>query len=716
MAGRPPYPLSAIVGQDDLVEALLVCAVHPVVGGVLIRGERGTAKSTAVRALAPILVASRLTPGPPQSGPAPPAQPRLGPPQSGPAPLAQPPLGPPQSGPPPLTQPPPEAPGSASGRLVELPLGATLDRLVGTLDVRAALAGEHRVEQGLLGRANGGLLYVDEVNLLPDHLVDAVLDAAASGVVTIERDGVSLVADARFLLVGTMNPEEGELRPQLLDRFGLGVEVTGPRDPATRARIVRRRMDFDAAPAAFAARWAASEHALASRIAAARRLISTVTIAERELLRITAVCAELDLDGVRGDLVCAHAACALAALDGLTEVDAVHVERAAHLALRHRLRRDPLSPPPAGGGRDPAIDDALRRSDGPAGTDQPDPPDPTPAGGPSDPPDPTPAGGPPARPDPTPLAASSQPTESPNPRLDDRRPGARPPFQTPTPRWLPDPDLAGPPRPPTGTRAGRPSGQTIPVALPSRLPESALVLRRRPVGDPRPTVFGRSPAGSLAQVDSRPARDGEEIAILASLLASLRGDPVPRTAIRGGRRAAVLCLVVDVSGSMAADRRLRRVKGALEAALRTAYARRDLVGVVTFSGDLARTLVEPGLPLEQAAARVRALPAGGRTPLAAGVDHAARLLDRLARGKLADRPRIAVLLTDGRAVDPHGHAVAALRRVVAAADRTVVVDLEDGPVRLGLAGDLAAATRADLTRLVAPADAAARRPGRSAAA
>ncbi|GAC1536105.1 MAG: hypothetical protein NVS2B9_01710 [Myxococcales bacterium] len=312
MSRRPAYPLSAIVGQEDLVEALLVCAVHPVVGGVLVRGERGTAKSTAVRALAPMLGRSSET----------------------------------QETPP----------------LVELPLGATLDRLVGTLDLRAALGGEHRVEAGLLGRAHGGVLYVDEVNLLPDHLVDALLDAAASGEVTVERDGVSVVQDARFLLVGTMNPEEGELRPQLLDRFGLGVEVTGPREATTRAQIVRRRMEFDSDPAAFASRWATSERALADRIAAARDLVASVTIAERELLRISSVCAVLALDGVRGDLVCAHAACALAALDGEVEVTAAHIERAAHLALHHRLRRDPMAPPPQGG-RDPAIDDALEQAE-----------------------------------------------------------------------------------------------------------------------------------------------------------------------------------------------------------------------------------------------------------------------------------------------------------------------------------------------------------------
>ena len=626
MSRRPPYPLSAIVGQQDLVEALLVCAVHPVVGGVLVRGERGTAKSTAVRALAPMLGTA---------------------------------LG-----------------ADAPAPLVELPLGATLDRLVGTLDLRAALQGEHRVEAGLLGRADGGVLYVDEVNLLPDHLVDALLDAAASGEVTVERDGVSVVQDARFLLVGTMNPEEGELRPQLLDRFGLGVEVTGPRDAPTRSRIVRRRMDFDAAPEAFAATWADAERTLAERVAAARALISAVTIGERELLRISSVCARLELDGVRGDLVCAHAACALAALDGATEVTDAHVDRAAHLALRHRLRSDPLAPPPDGG-RDPSIDDALEDSE------------PEPQQGSDD-----------GALTPPPQTAAQQACDA-----------------SPPPAWSPDPDLAGSPPPSAPAPAPR---LRSPAPLPSRVPEAALAPHRgrRPArrdGAPRPS--GRAPGGNLVTLDARPARDGDPIAILPTILASLRGDERPRTAIAGGGRGALLCLIVDTSGSMAAQRRLARVKGALEAAVRRAYARRDLVAVVAFGGAGARTLVAPGAPLEHAAIAARNLPAGGRTPLAAGILHAAELLERVGEGRLAGRARVAVLLTDGRAADPHGAALAALRRIVAATDRTVVVDLEEGGARLGLAAALAAGAGADLTRLVAGRAAEPdRRPDRRSAA
>jgi magnesium chelatase subunit D len=649
MSRRPAYPLSALVGQEDLVEALLVCAVNPAVGGVLVRGERGTAKSTAVRALAPML-----------------------------------------------------ATGAADGAvpLVELPLGATLDRLVGTLDLRAALEGHHRVESGLLGRADGGVLYVDEVNLLPDHLVDALLDAAASGEVTVERDGVSVVQDARFLLVGTMNPEEGELRPQLLDRFGLGVEVAGPRDAATRARIVARRLEFDADPAAFARDWQASETALAERIAGARARVAAVRVPERELLRISAVCSQLDLDGIRGDLVCAHAARALAALDGETEVARSHVERAAQLALRHRLRRDPLAPPPSGG-RDPAIDDALEEAsaqdDGHAGET-----------GATPEREPSRAGRPDGDADPS-RAERGRPeddaAERDEPRVDRTPAGDSPP--PPEPAWTPSPDLVAPPRPAPDAGdypASRPA--PVPRALPARLPEAALRLQRSSSARERrdaarPAPSGRAPGGNLATLDARPAEGDDPIAVLPTIIASLRGDRRPQTPIAGGGRGALLCLIVDTSGSMAARRRLARVKGAVEVALRRAYARRDLVAVVGFGGEGARTLVAPGAPLEQAAAAARGLPAGGRTPLAAGIAHAAGLLEAVPGGRLAGRARIAVLLTDGRATDPEGHARVALRRVVRAADRTVVVDLEEGPVRLGLAAELAAAAGADLTRLVA---------------
>ena len=281
------FPFSALVGQEDLREALLACAVDPAIGGVLVRGERGTAKTTAVRGLAPLL----------------------------------------------------------DGRLVELPIGATADRVLGTLDLDRALAdGKPVFQPGLLAAAHDGLLYVDEVNLLPDHLVDVLLDAAALGRVHVERDGLSEAYDARFLLVGTMNPEEGDLRPQLLDRFGLSVEVVGSSDPAVRVEIVRRRLAFDRDPAAFTARFAGR----GTRARGARRrrpATRDVRLPDRMLLLIASTCAKLGVDGHRADIVTARAATALAALDGADEVDADHVRRAAKLALAHRRRRGPLQQP-----------------------------------------------------------------------------------------------------------------------------------------------------------------------------------------------------------------------------------------------------------------------------------------------------------------------------------------------------------------------------------
>src|SRR3954469_21666686 len=296
------FPFSGLVGQDDLREALLACAVDPAIGGVLVRGERGTAKTTAVRGLAPLL---------------------------------------------------------GGGALVELPIGATADRVLGTLDLDAALTeGRAAFQPGLLAAADRGLLYVDEVNLLPDHLVDVLLDAAALGRVHVERDGMSVAYDARFLLVGTMNPEEGDLRPQLLDRFGLSVEVAGSPDPAVRMEIVRRRLAYDRDPEAFIARFAGEEHALAARLAAARE--RDVRLPERMLALIAGTCARLGVDGHRADIVTARASTALAALDGADEVDAEHVRRAARLALGHRRRRGPLQQP---GIDDAELDAALAESD-----------------------------------------------------------------------------------------------------------------------------------------------------------------------------------------------------------------------------------------------------------------------------------------------------------------------------------------------------------------
>ncbi len=302
-----PFPFTAVVGQDDLRLALLLNAVSPAVGGVLVRGEKGTAKSTAVRALSALMpevdVASECRfscdPGAPDPGC---------------------PDGPHEPG----------AFVSRPARMVELPVGASEDRLVGALDIERALAeGVKAFEPGLLADAHRGILYVDEVNLLHDHLVDLLLDAAAMGASYVEREGVSVRHAARFLLVGTMNPEEGELRPQLLDRFGLTVEVAASREPDQRVEVVKRRLAYDADPAAFAARWADEEAAVRARIAAARELLPSVRLGDGALRQIAATCAAFEVDGMRADIVMARTATALAAWAGRTDVLAEDVRQAA---------------------------------------------------------------------------------------------------------------------------------------------------------------------------------------------------------------------------------------------------------------------------------------------------------------------------------------------------------------------------------------------------
>jgi magnesium chelatase subunit D len=313
------FPFSAIVGSDDYKTALLANAVDPGIGGVLAVGERGTAKTTVARAVAALLPDRDVAPECAYSC-APTGQ------------FAGCPDGPHPEG----------AAERVPARLVELPVGATLDRLVGGFDIGEALGGgELRFAPGLLAAANRNILYVDEVNLLADHLVDALLDAAASGVNRVERDGVGATHASRFVLVGTMNPEEGDLRPQFLDRFGLAVSVTASRDPAARAEIVRRRLAFERDPAGFAAAWLERDARLRSRVAEAQAAVDSLEVDATQLDFIAATCSRLGAQGLRADIVAARTAAALAALDGRAEVGDEHVRQALMLALPHRVA-DPV--------------------------------------------------------------------------------------------------------------------------------------------------------------------------------------------------------------------------------------------------------------------------------------------------------------------------------------------------------------------------------------
>jgi len=317
------YPFSAIVGQEKMKKALLLNAVNPKIGGVLIKGEKGTAKSTAVRALANLLPDIEVVEGCPYG-----CSPRDEAmmcascrEKGGQAPRA-----------------------FRKMRVVELPISSTEDKVVGTLDIEHAIKkGEKKFEPGILAEANRNILYVDEVNLLNDHIVDVLLDAAAMGVNNVEREGVSYSHPANFILVGTMNPEEGELRPQLLDRFGLCVEIEGIRDPATRMEIVAKRIAYEADPTAFAAKCREGDALLRDKIVHAKEILGKVSVSDAMLRLIVDICIDMQVDGHRADLAMIKAASAIAALDARSEVTDADVKEAAELVLRHRMRRKPFS-------------------------------------------------------------------------------------------------------------------------------------------------------------------------------------------------------------------------------------------------------------------------------------------------------------------------------------------------------------------------------------
>ncbi|RSS44335.1 putative cobaltochelatase [Streptomyces sp. WAC07061] len=654
-----PYPFTAVVGQTDLRLALLLNAVSPAVGGVLVRGEKGTAKSTAVRALSALLPHVDVVPGCRFSC----------------APTA----------PDPACPDGPHEPGPGAGRparMVELPVGASEDRLVGALDIERALAeGVKAFEPGLLADAHRGILYVDEVNLLHDHLIDLLLDAAAMGASYVEREGVSVRHAARFLLVGTMNPEEGELRPQLLDRFGLTVEVAASREPRQRVEVVRRRLAYEDDPAGFAARWAGDESEVRARVVAARALLPQVRLGDTALLQIAATCAGFEVDGMRADIVMARTATALAAWAGRTSVLKEDVRQAALLALPHRRRRNPFDAP---GLDEDKLDEIL---DG-FPDEEPEPePDPEPGGpddgGPGDGGGPGGDGGgvPPQDAGPESGHAPEEtapPQEAPEPQPSTPRQGAdgaeqaavgaAEPFRTKT---LSVPGLgegAAGRRSRARTAHGRTTGAQRPRGQLTKLHLAATVHAAAPHQKAR----GRTGRGLVVRRDDL------------------------RQATREGREGNLVLFCVDASGSMAARQRMSAVKGAVLSLLLDAYQRRDKVGLITFRGADAELALPPTSSVDAAATRLEKLPTGGRTPLGPGLLKAREVL-RIERLRDPSRRPLLVVVTDGRATsagsvggDPRELSGRSARLLAAEGIASVVVDCESGPVRLGLAGALAA--------------------------
>lgn len=621
------FPFSAIVGQSQLKTALLLCAVDPSVGGVLIRGDKGTAKSTAGRALADVLphidrvagCAFNCAPGMASAH----CEVCCG--ASASAPVAA---------------------IASAVPFITLPLGATEDRVLGTLDLARALKGAERAFQpGLLAAAHRGILYIDEVNLLADHLVDVLLDVAAMGVNSVQREGLSVTHPARFTLIGTMNLEEGDLRPQLLDRFGLMVEVTAPRDKTQRAEVVRRRIAFEANPVAYAATWAVQQDALHRQIQIAQERIADVVLSDALLDLISHLCCEFEVASLRADIVMHKAARALAALDGRCEVTPSDVRQAAELVLPHRRRRKPFEQPQLDQQR---LDELMQNAHQPNERDEPEPPD----------------------------SDAAKPEADPSPDAPERQ-------DAPAPQQV---------------FAAEPTASMRPVLVESATVRVVAGRRSEAVNAPRGRV-----------VRAVPHQQPDSLAVGATLRSAALRDPLVFSVtrddlhqqVRVGKTANLIMLAVDASGSMAAQQRMEAVKGTVVSLLTDAYQRRDEVAVISFRGDAANMLLAPTRSIDLAEQSLRDLPTGGRTPL----PHALQLVLETLDHYHGDAAPLLVLLTDGKANvaldsgDPWQASLGIAGMLAARGIPALVVDTESGYLRLGRAALLAEALGAECLTL-----------------
>ena len=668
---KPVFPFTSLVGQERMKRALILNAVNPKLGGVLIRGEKGTAKSTAVRGLASLLPEITVVADCAYA---------CDPEDHGAACES-------------CTERPEPPTTKRKVPLVELPVGATEDRVVGTLDLeRAIQEGKRRFDPGLLAAANRGILYIDEVNLLNDHLVDVLLDAAAMGVNYVEREGVSVQHPAQFILVGTMNPEEGDLRPQLLDRFALAVEVEGLDDPEARAEVVRRRIAFESDPAGFLADWRQEELAERLRIQRAQELLPGVRLDDRMLRLITQLCVDFEVDGLRADIVMYKTALTLAAYAGRRLVDEGDIRDAAELALLHRRRRLPFQQPQLD--RD-LLDQKIREH-----LEEEDERD----DGPDDPPD---DGSPPP---PPPAGAESQERvfesgqqyrvtrlESPagrKPREEYRGRRSKARSRTFSGHYV----AAEQPR----------DGKARDLALDATLRAAAPHQRTR-----REETWPSFPPNS----GGRGRGDGGRSPALLLKPHDLRSK------VRETRMGNLIVFVVDASGSMAARERMVVAKGAVLSLLLDAYQKRDQVGLVSFRGRGAELLLPPTNSVDLARSCLELLPTGGRTPLGHGLQLGLATVERQLRASRDALPLL-VVVSDGRANVPlhDGDPLDELWGIGAELERrrvhTILVDAEAGKVKLGFAVEAARALGAQylpIADLAAGSLAGAARGGANAA-
>ena len=627
MQNKMIYPFSALVGQEKMKLALVLNVINPKIGGVLLRGEKGTAKSLAVRALANLLPEMDAVADCPFH--CDPARPR-------------------------------DMCDACSAKMakgeklsivkrpvsvVELPVGATEDRLVGTIDIEKAIKkGEKHFDPGILAEANRNILYIDEVNLLDDHLVDVLLDAAAMGVNFVEREGISFSHPAQFVLVGTMNPEEGELRPQLLDRFALSVEIKGIPYREARAEIVRRRVTFENDPTSFIEQQRDSQEQLRRKIVEASHLLPKVKLSDEMLDLITQVCIDFAVDGHRADITMYKTACTLAAFKGRTEVIKEDVKEAAELALPHRRRRQPFEEPKL---EEQQIQESLQKWD-----------------------------------------QNKEKEQTQSPQLQNNNPENKDSEQPPKDEEVPE--------------------QVFEADSPYAVkPLSTPVLDevQRSGGGRRSKSISNSKTGRY--VDSViPKGEVSDLAFDATLRAAApfqlqrketSGSPSGfliektdlREKVRERKVGNLIMFVVDASGSMAAEERMTATKGAVLSLLLDAYQRRDRVGMVVFRKNNAKLVLPPTNSVELAQRFLSILPTGGRTPMAHGLTLGLETIQDYVRRDKEAIPLLA-LISDGRANvpvnggDPVEEAKMVAREIACAGVKAIAIDTERGFITFGL--------------------------------
>lgn len=570
------YPFSAIVGQEKLKKALLICAINPAIGGLLIRGDKGTAKSTAARALAEIVppitkIANCLfncTEHTPLS-------------------ICE------------VCAKEEKEIQQAQVPFINLPLGATEERVLGSLDLEGVLIDKKKkLQPGLLASAHQGILYIDEVNLLADHLVDVLLDVSAMGVNTIEREGLSISHPARFTLIGTMNPEEGTLRPQFLDRFGLMVSVEAPKDVAERTEVVRRRIAFETGPATFISRWEAIQQELQQKLILAKNLLPDVQLSDELLTLISELCSGMGVKSLRADIVMYKTALTLAALDARKDVSAEDVREAAELVLAHRSQNKPFSEPDFDKDK---LDEMMNNS------------------------------------------SSSEKKSETNQKERDQFPEEN--FEEDSQEETDSEESENSPNVEQIFAAALPKHSVkLEVKLDKIAAEQNAGKRTKVSNTKRGQLVGAQLAGTSS-----------DIAIDATIYHALNRDPenfeITRAdvhqKIRTGKTGNLILFVVDASGSMAASRRMEAVKGTVLSLLTDAYQRRDAVSVIAFRGIGANILLQPTQSIELAEQALSKLPTGGRTPLPHALQSAIKLVSGLNPQK--DLQPLLVILSDGKA-------------------------------------------------------------------